>query len=204
MQENESRAQETIRRFHNKLENDNISIVDGIDYEAYFNEWLRVMKQPNLIIYCNSEQLKEYLDLIYKHDLSFKLLVLRKVNPVPYKQAYANDVEYCFYVYDSKKPFKNYTDEKDSQVFDYVIGNSRPDNVAWHPTTKPLEHAKLLVNKHTKKGDLVLDTFMGSGTTGVACKMLGRDFIGMELDETFYKRATNRINEAKEEITFDF
>lgn len=48
-------------------------------------------------------------------------------------------------------------------------------------------------------GQVVLDPFMGSGSTGVACKKLGRDFIGMEIDEKYFKIAKERINGEKEE-----
>lgn len=47
--------------------------------------------------------------------------------------------------------------------------------------------------KHSNEGDLVLDCFMGSGTTGVACKKLNRNFIGMEINETYFNKAKERI-----------
>ena len=50
-----------------------------------------------------------------------------------------------------------------------------------------------LVLKHSNEGDMVLDCFMGSGTTGVACKNTNREFIGMELDEKYYKVACERL-----------
>lgn len=63
-----------------------------------------------------------------------------------------------------------------------------------HPTQKPLALIVWLLNTYTNAGDLVLDNCMGSGTTGVACKHLSRDFIGIELDETYYDIAVERIN----------
>jgi len=53
-----------------------------------------------------------------------------------------------------------------------------------------------IVKIHTNKNDIVLDPFMGSGTTGVACKNLNRNFIGIELDKKYYKIAKKRINYA--------
>ena len=64
-----------------------------------------------------------------------------------------------------------------------------------HPTQKPVELAEYLIKTYTNEGDTVLDNVMGSGTTGVACKNLNRNFIGMELDEEYFKIATERINE---------
>ena len=63
-----------------------------------------------------------------------------------------------------------------------------------HPTQKPLELINYLVQTYSNEGDLVLDSCMGSGTTGVSCKELKRDFIGIEIDEKYYDIAVNRIN----------
>jgi len=63
-----------------------------------------------------------------------------------------------------------------------------------HPTEKPEDLCAYLISKFSDKGATILDPFMGSGTTGVACKNTGRDFIGMELDPDYFKIAKNRIN----------
>ena len=63
-----------------------------------------------------------------------------------------------------------------------------------HPTIKPLKLMEYLCTlTKTPTGGVVLDPFMGSGTTGVACKDLNRDFIGIELDETYFNIAKQRI-----------
>ena len=62
-----------------------------------------------------------------------------------------------------------------------------------HPTMKDLKVIKYLVETLTNEGDLVLDCFMGSGTTGVACKNLKRDFIGIEINKDYFEIAKNRI-----------
>jgi len=64
-----------------------------------------------------------------------------------------------------------------------------------HPTQKPLDLAEYLIRTYTDEGDLVLDNCMGSGTTGVACKNLNRNFIGIELDTEYFRIAEKRINE---------
>jgi site-specific DNA-methyltransferase (adenine-specific) len=64
-----------------------------------------------------------------------------------------------------------------------------------HPTQKPVALMEYLIKTYTNKGDTVLDFTMGSGTTGVACKNLNRDFIGIELDEKYFEIAKARINE---------
>jgi len=63
-----------------------------------------------------------------------------------------------------------------------------------HPTEKPEELLERIISIGSKKGDLVLDPFMGSGTTGVVAKKLCRHFIGIEIDKKYFQIATNRIN----------
>ena len=63
-----------------------------------------------------------------------------------------------------------------------------------HPTQKPVSLCEYLIKTYTNEGETVLDNCMGSGTTGVACKNLNRKFIGIELDDTYYEIAKNRIN----------
>lgn len=65
-----------------------------------------------------------------------------------------------------------------------------------HPTQKPVELIDRMVRASTKVGDIILDPFMGSGTTGVACAKLGRKFIGIEINEKYFDIACKRIEEA--------
>jgi site-specific DNA-methyltransferase (adenine-specific) len=68
-----------------------------------------------------------------------------------------------------------------------------------HPTQKPLELMKRLIALCTLEGDTVLDPFCGSGTTGVACVSLGRNFLGIDLDQSFLDLATKRIESVHED-----
>lgn len=68
-------------------------------------------------------------------------------------------------------------------------------SIAKHPTEKPVELLEYLIKTYTNEGDLVLDNCMGSGSTGVACKHLNRNFIGIELDKEYFEIAKKRIEE---------
>ena len=70
-------------------------------------------------------------------------------------------------------------------------------SISLHPTQKPLELIEYLVKTYSKEDDLVLDFTMGSGTTGVACKNLKRNFIGIEKDKEYFKIANERLKEEK-------
>lgn len=74
-----------------------------------------------------------------------------------------------------------------------VIKISNPRIKNGHPTEKPVELLEYLIRTYTNEGDLVMDNCMGHGSTGVACKNLNRNFIGIELDEKYYKAARKSI-----------
>jgi len=80
---------------------------------------------------------------------------------------------------------------------DYFYIRPEDNKRIGHPCPKPQGWAEWLISRLTKKGDTVLDCFMGSGTTGVACVKTGRNFIGCEIDPTYYAIAEKRIREAK-------
>ena len=68
------------------------------------------------------------------------------------------------------------------------------DKKIWkHPTIKPLAIIERIVRNSSREGDLVLDPFMGSGTTGVACRNLNRRFVGIEISERWHDVARRRI-----------
>lgn len=69
-----------------------------------------------------------------------------------------------------------------------------------HPTQKPVALMEYLIRTYTNEGEVVLDNTMGSGTTGVACVSTGRKFIGIEMDEGYYKIAKARIAESVSKI----
>lgn len=66
-----------------------------------------------------------------------------------------------------------------------------------HPTQKPVALMEYLIRTYTNEGETVLDNTMGSGTTGVACRLSGRNFIGIERDEAYFAIAYDRINGAR-------
>lgn len=77
-------------------------------------------------------------------------------------------------------------------------------NNAVHPTQKPVPLLEYLVKTYTNEGDTVLDNCMGSGSTGVACRNLNRNFIGIEMTEKYFKIAEERINDSFKEHLPDF
>jgi DNA modification methylase len=77
-------------------------------------------------------------------------------------------------------------------IFNYSVGND--SSSSGHPAPFPKKLALDHIISWSNESDTILDPFMGSGTTGVACKQTGRDFIGIELDPDYFKIAQDRIN----------
>ncbi len=75
-------------------------------------------------------------------------------------------------------------------------------HITSHPTEKPLDLLERIILLGSKKGDLVLDPFLGSGTTGVVAKQLRRNFIGIELDKKYFGIAQKRIRFTKADEVF--
>lgn len=68
-----------------------------------------------------------------------------------------------------------------------------------HPTQKPVAACEYFIRTYTNPGEVVLDPFMGSGTIGVACQNLGREFIGIELEQKYYEAAKQRIERERKQ-----
>lgn len=81
-----------------------------------------------------------------------------------------------------------------SRDYEFVIMPTQKNGKV-HISQKPLEFVEKLIMNSSKKGQLILDPFMGSGTTGVACVNTNRNFIGIEMDENYFNIATKRIKE---------
>ena len=82
--------------------------------------------------------------------------------------------------------------------YQYFSNANQKDKL--HPTQKPVPLLEYLIKTYTNEGETVLDNCMGSGSTGVACVNTGRNFIGIEKDETYFNIAKKRIEEAEKSI----
>ena len=81
-----------------------------------------------------------------------------------------------------------------------VVAKKVPSGEMVHPNEKPVELIEQLLESLSHRGDVVLDAFMGSGTTAVACVHTGRNYIGFELDKEYYAIAQQRVTDAVDEI----
>ena len=115
----------------------------------------------------------------------------------PYKDKAGKDHSSLTSMTDSYGKYTNY--REDNTGFRYPktgIDFKVVERGSVHPTQKPVKLMEYLISTYTNEKELVLDFTMGSGSTGVACKNLNRDFIGIELDKGYYDIATERIKNA--------
>ena len=177
-----------------------VGIDKGYNIEEIGKELVRVMKNINIYLWCNKVQIPEYFNF-YVNQLGcrFDILCWHKTNPLPaYNNKYLSDTEYCLYF--RKGGFCNPADTdkayENAKTYYAAPLNAKDKKIWKHPTIKPLDFTEKIIKNSSKKGEVVLDCFMGSGTTGVACKNLGRDFIGIELNPEYFRIAKERIEKA--------
>lgn len=188
-----------------------------VEKHEYNKEWLlkckRIMK-PNATIWISGTLHNIYSIGAALEETGFKILnniTWQKTNPPPNLgcRNFTHSTETIIWAKKESKKSKHY--------FDYQLMKSYNDNKqmkdVWtgpltpkrekkfgkHPTQKPLYLLERIIEASTKQGDLILDPFLGSGTTGVAAKKLQRKFIGIEVDEVFIDIAKNRIENTEEE-----
>ena len=166
-----------------------------IDLDTVCREYFRVLKDGGTcIVFYDLWKLSYLSEAMQRAEFKMiRLIIWEKSNPVPLnsKRNYLTGAREIA-VLGVKKGKPTFHSEYDKGVYQFPIPNN---GKRYHPTQKPLELMEALIQKHSNEGDMVLDTFMGSGTTGVACKNLNRNFIGIELDTEYFKIADVRIKE---------
>lgn len=183
---------------------------DGINLKI-FDEFVRVLKKINLYIWCNKEQIYDYMTYFVKErKCNFEIIIWAKPNPAPFINGhYLKDKEYCLFFWE--KGVKVGGDYHSLKTYYIKNTNTEDKNNFLHPTIKPIDIIENLIRNSCGGGLIleeivVLDPFLGSGTTALAAKHLGMSYIGFEINETYYKIAKDRlqgINQKGEMNLFD-
>ena len=163
--------------------------------EIVIQECFRVLKDGGTMI-CfydlwKIETLKAYFEAAGFVQIRFIEWV--KTNPVPINSKInylTNSREIA--VLGVKKSKPTFHSEYDNGIYQYPICQ---DKGRFHPTQKPLSLMTDLIIKHSNEGEIVLDCFAGSCTTGVAAALNNRQFIGCELDAGYYEKAVQRLKD---------
>ena len=167
---------------HNKIEND-----DNLDWLPIFSKEIRRVMKDNAhaYIFCSFHNID-----IFKQALQpIKNILIWEKNNTGMGDLlgdYAPKYEMCIFISNGKK----------------LNGNREPNIMKFtkthnelHPTEKPTFLMQYLISKSSNENDLILDPFLGSGTTAVACKHLKRNFIGIEISEEYCEIARQRLRQ---------
>lgn len=162
-----------------------------VDVNDYAGELYRVLKpDSHCYIMTNDRNLQNFMNVFTNIGFNFcKLLIWDKQNKIT-NQYYMNQVEYILFMYKGRNKQIN-----NCGTSNLISVNNVKNKTHNHPTEKPVELMEILIKNSTNEDDLVLDPFVGVGSTPVACQNLKRNFIGCELDKVYYDTTMERLNE---------
>ena len=166
-----------------------------LDTDIYTDEFiellLKKLKQPNIVFFCNKAQIKDILDIAERYNLRFDILVLCKTAPTPLcNNQWLPDKERAIHLYKWIPVRWSYKTKRT-----FRVAPNFKDTSIDHPTVKPLETIQDIIRNITDEWDTVLDCYLWSWTTAVACKNLNRNFIGIEINPEYVEIAKNRLKE---------
>lgn len=156
-----------------------------------FSDWLpecfRVLKpESHAYFMVNFKNLEKLMKEIRLAGFEIHNLLVWEKNTATPNRWYMKNVEYTIFARKGKAKAITDSGSKTCHKFDNIRGKQ-------HPTQKPVELMEMYVSNSSLAGEVVLDPFMGSGSTGVACVKTNRNFIGIELDQNYFDIAKQRI-----------
>lgn len=171
----------------------------NFDLFSWIEQYEKILdKNGSMIVFCSYRYVSFLIEKMEKNNLIVKdILEWKKSNPMPrnIQRRYVQDTEFAIWAI--KKGAK-WVFNKDKNIpylratfnFPIVSGKERTN----HPTQKSINLMKEIIRIHTNENDIILDPFMGSGTTGVAALQLKRRFIGIESEKKYFDIAKTRLS----------
>jgi site-specific DNA-methyltransferase (adenine-specific) len=157
-----------------------------IDWNDFMPLFYEIMTRGHAYVMANNRNVQPMLNAAEKAGFGFhNLLVWDKCTATP-NRWYMKNCEFTGLFYKGKAQQINDCGAKACIRYQHT-------DVSDHPTEKPVSLMRYYIENSTDKGDIVIDPFAGSGTTGVACMQSGRKFLGIEMDESFYNTACKRL-----------
>tara|TARA_R110000796_G_C14414556_1_gene419178 strand:- start:36 stop:791 length:756 start_codon:yes stop_codon:yes gene_type:complete len=163
------------------------------------NEYNRIMDKMNCFIFCNDTLIPYYTMWAIKNKKKFTLLTWEKPLSILNRNRFSQNLEYIVRIYDDGTALNLIDLEKypHKKIYYSKTQKINTPKQKLHPTQKPINYLKGIIELCTNEGDLVLDTFFGSGVTGLACLELNRNFIGIEITDKYFKISNELINKTK-------
>lgn len=174
---------------YRKVQHKSIVNDDNLEWLSLFLcEIERVLKEnTHCYIFCSHHNIETFISQSKKYFTLKNILVWIKNNTGmgDLDNDYAPQYEFILYLSKGKRKLNG---RRDSNILYFNRTNNE-----FHPTQKPTNLIRFLINKSSTINQIVLDPFMGCGTTAVACKELGRVYVGFELEESYIKIAKKRL-----------
>lgn len=181
------------REFMNEIHA--LEISTGFIVEDFLDTNIRLFASKQQfcgVYFCSVKQLNAYISWAEDNKLQYGVAVWHKTNPPPLcNNKYLGDLE--FIVWMKGKKSKILGEYKTKSLMYSSSINKKDKQLYGHPTIKPIELLEKFITNHTTEDAVILDPFMGSGSTGVAAANLNRQFIGIEKDTGYYQVAVSRI-----------
>ena len=174
---------------------------EEFDNNAWINKSFDVLKDGGaLIVFNDFKKASDIINICSSAGFEYKdVIIWEKTNPMPRNRdrRYVPSLELMIWFVKMQKDkwtFNRQGNTYQSPVMRYA-SESGGAFKRYHPTQKPVKLIEEIIKIHSNSGELVLDPFMGSGTTAISAINTGRKFVGFELDKKYYDILTNRINE---------
>lgn len=178
---------------------DNLSQDDWeIEMDIFFKESSRVLKKSGtLLLFMSLIKIETIVKLAAKYKFYYKTTgIWHKTNPMPRNMNihFVNSTEaWIYFVKDDTSGTFNNNGEVVHDFIETSLTTSKEKKFGKHPTQKPTKIISHFIKHLSNENDVVLDPFMGSGTTGVCSRIMNRKFIGIELDKEYYELSKRRM-----------
>lgn len=182
---------------------------DNLEYDAwldsmdnFFSYASRVMKKGgSMIMFMSIIKVESIISLAEKHGFYYKTTgIWHKLNPMPRNMNlhFINSTEsWIYFVYKKRTGTFNNNNKAIHDFIETSVVPAGERKLGKHPTQKPVSLMEHFIDLLSNPGDTVFDPFMGSGSTGVAALKLNRNFVGSEIDPSYFEICTRRLLEKK-------
>lgn len=180
---------------------DNLEFDEWVErMDSFFEDAARIIKTGgSMIIFMSIIKVETIIKLAEKHGFYYKTTgIWHKLNPMPRNMNlhFVNSTEaWIYFTYKKKTGTFNNENKMIHDFIETSVVSNGEKKAGKHPTQKPIALLEHFVKLLSNEGDLVVDPFMGSGSTGVVCKKMGRNFVGVEFDKEYYEIAQRRIED---------
>lgn len=177
------------------------------DLFSWIPQYTKILnKNGSMIIFCSYRYLSYIIGVLESECCNMivkDVIIWQKSNPMPrnINRRYVQDMEFAIWAVQKKAKwvFNKLPDVSYNRAF-FVTNTVAGKEKLGHPTQKSLELMKKLILIHTNQGELILDPFMGSGSTGAAAIELKRNFIGVEMDPKYFQIAKTRLENLSSKV----